>query len=39
MRHPFESRLTRGPAPLSTIVVASDPDEDARVILAAGAGR
>jgi hypothetical protein len=23
MRHPFESRLTRGAAPLSTIVVAS----------------
>jgi hypothetical protein len=39
MRHPFESRLTRGPAPLSTIIVASDPDEDARVILAAGADR
>jgi CheY-like chemotaxis protein len=36
MRHPFESRLTRGPAPLSTIVVAGDPDEDARLILAAG---
>jgi CheY-like chemotaxis protein len=34
MRHPFESRLTRGPAPLSTIVVAGDPDEDARLILA-----
>jgi CheY-like chemotaxis protein len=36
MRHPFESRLTRGAAPLSTIVVAGDPDEDARLILAAG---
>lgn len=36
MRHPFESRLTRGTAPLSTIVVAGNPDEDARLILAAG---
>jgi CheY-like chemotaxis protein len=36
MRHLFESRLTRGPAPLSTIVVAGDPDEDARLILASG---
>jgi CheY-like chemotaxis protein len=36
MRHPFESRLTRGPAPLSTIVIAGDPREDARLILAAG---
>jgi DNA-binding response OmpR family regulator len=36
MRHPFESRLARGPAPLSTIVVAGDPDEDARLILASG---
>ena len=36
MRHPFESRLTRGPAPLSTIVVAGDPEEDARLILASG---
>ncbi len=36
MRHPFESRLTRGPAPLSTIVVAGDPHEDARLILASG---
>jgi CheY-like chemotaxis protein len=36
MRHPFESRLTREAAPLSTIVVAGDPDEDARLILAAG---
>jgi CheY-like chemotaxis protein len=36
MHHPFESRLTRGPAPLSTIVVAGNPDEDARLILAAG---
>jgi CheY-like chemotaxis protein len=36
MRHPFESRLTRGPAPLSTIVVAGNPDEDARLILASG---
>jgi two-component system cell cycle response regulator DivK len=34
MRQPFESRLTRGPARLSTIVVAGDPDEDARLILA-----
>ena len=32
----FESRLTRSPAPLSTIVVAGNPDEDARVILASG---
>jgi CheY-like chemotaxis protein len=36
MRHPFESRFTRGPAPLSTIVVAGNPDEDARLILASG---
>lgn len=36
MRHPFESRLTGGPAPLSTIVVSGDPDEDARLILASG---
>ena len=36
MRHPFESRLIRGPAPLSTIVVAGHPDEDARLILASG---
>jgi CheY-like chemotaxis protein len=36
VRHPYESHLTRGPAPLSTIVVAGDPDEDARLILAAG---
>ncbi len=36
MRHPFESRLIRGPAPLSTIVIAGDPDEDARLILASG---
>ena len=36
MRYPFESRLTRGPAPLSTIVVAGDPNEDARLILASG---
>jgi CheY-like chemotaxis protein len=36
MRHPFESRLTRGPAPLSTVVVAGNPDEDARLILASG---
>ena len=36
MRHPFESRLTRGPAPLSTIVIAGDPDEDARLMLASG---
>ena len=36
MRHPFESRLTRGAAPLSTIVVAGSPDDDARLILAAG---
>jgi CheY-like chemotaxis protein len=34
MRHPFESRLTRGPAPTSTIVVAGDPDEEARLVLA-----
>jgi CheY-like chemotaxis protein len=36
VRHLFESRLTRGAAPLSTIVVAGNPDEDARLILAAG---
>jgi two-component system, cell cycle response regulator DivK len=36
MRHPFESRLTRGPAPLTTIVVAGDPDEDGRLTLASG---
>jgi CheY-like chemotaxis protein len=36
MRQPFESRLTRGPTPLSTIVVSGDPDEDARLILASG---
>ncbi len=36
MRHPFESRLTRGAARLSTIVVAGHPDEDARLVLAAG---
>jgi DNA-binding response OmpR family regulator len=36
MRHPFESRLVRGPAPLSTIVVAGSPDEDARLIIASG---
>ncbi len=36
MRHQFESRLTGGPAPLSTIVVAGDPDEDSRLILASG---
>jgi CheY-like chemotaxis protein len=36
MRHPFESRLTRGPAPLSTVVIAGNPDEDARLILASG---
>ncbi len=36
MRLSFESRYTRGPAPLSTIVVAGDPDEDARLILASG---
>jgi CheY-like chemotaxis protein len=34
MRHPFESRLTRGPSPLSIIVVAGDPDEDACLVLA-----
>ncbi len=34
MRHPFDSRLTRGPASLSTIVVAGDPAEDARLVLA-----
>ena len=34
MRHPFESRLTRASAPLTTIVVAGDPVEDARVLLA-----
>jgi CheY-like chemotaxis protein len=36
MRHHFESRLTWRPAPLSTIVVAGDPDDDARLILASG---
>ncbi len=36
MRHPFESRFTRGPTPLSTVVIAGNPDEDARLILAAG---
>jgi CheY-like chemotaxis protein len=36
MRHPFESRLTRALAPLTTIVVAGDPDEDARLVLASG---
>jgi CheY-like chemotaxis protein len=36
MRHLFESRLTRGASPLSTIVVAGHPDQDARLILAAG---
>lgn len=34
MRPSFESRLTRGPAPLTTIVVAGDADNDARLILA-----
>jgi DNA-binding response OmpR family regulator len=34
MRHPFDTRPTRGRTPLSSIVVAGDPDEDARVILA-----
>jgi CheY-like chemotaxis protein len=34
LRYPLESRLPRDPAPLSTIVVAGDPVEDARVILA-----
>jgi DNA-binding response OmpR family regulator len=36
MRHSFESRLTRGLAPLGTIVVAGDPDGDAQLILASG---
>ena len=36
MRPSFESRLTRGPAPLTTIVVAGHPDDDARLILACG---
>ncbi len=36
MRHPFESRLTRRPTPLGTIVVAGDQDEDSRLILASG---
>jgi CheY-like chemotaxis protein len=35
MRHPFEFQLTSRPAPLSVIVVAGDPDEAARVMLAA----
>ena len=35
MPHPFESRLARG-IPLDTIVVAGDPDEDSRLILASG---
>ena len=34
MRHPFDSRRARGRAPLSSIVVAGHPDEDARVVLA-----
>jgi CheY-like chemotaxis protein len=34
MRHPFEPRQPRGPVPLGTIVVAGDPDEDARLVLA-----
>src|SRR5918992_4056355 len=36
MRRPFEPRLTRAPAPLSRGVVAGDPEEDARLILASG---
>jgi CheY-like chemotaxis protein len=36
MRQSFESRRTRGPASLNTIVVAGDPDDDARLILASG---
>jgi len=36
MRHPFESRVIRDPAPLNTIVVAGNPAEDARLILASG---
>ncbi len=34
MRHLFESPLPRGPGPLTTIVVAGDPLEDARLLLA-----
>jgi CheY-like chemotaxis protein len=34
MSHPFESRLPRGPAPINTIVVAGNPVEDARLVLA-----
>jgi len=38
MRHTFEPRRPRGPAPppLGTIVVVGDPDGDARLILASG---
>jgi DNA-binding response OmpR family regulator len=36
MRHAFQSRLTRGPVPLGTIVIAGNPDEDGRLILASG---
>jgi len=36
MRHPPDSRLAGGPASLSTIVVAGDPDDDSRLILASG---
>lgn len=35
MRPSFESRLTQGPATLSSVVIAGDPDGDARVVLAA----
>jgi CheY-like chemotaxis protein len=35
MRHPFESHLTSRPAPLSVVVVAGDPNEASRLILAA----
>ena len=34
MRHPLDSRVPREAAPLSTIVIAGDPDEDARLLLA-----
>jgi DNA-binding response OmpR family regulator len=35
MRPTFESRLTHGPVPLSSVLLAAARDEDARVIIAA----
>ncbi len=32
----FESRLTRGATPLATTIVAGDPTDDARLVLASG---